>query len=75
MVNDTRDDEQGELQGTITSLISLAEIIGPLMMLGLFTYTTLNLLEEDEIFRSPYFVAAIFVVIALLNFNKAMKKH
>lgn len=75
MANNTRDDEQGELQGTITSLISLAEIIGPLMMMGLFTYTTVNLPEEDKIFGSPYFAGAIFVVIALVIFNKAMKKH
>ncbi len=33
-------DEQGELQGGLTSLISLTSIVGPLMMTGLFSYFT-----------------------------------
>lgn len=32
--------EQGELQGALTSLISLTSIVGPLMMTGLFSYFT-----------------------------------
>lgn len=75
MANNTKDDEQGELQGTITSLISLAEIIGPLLMMGLFTYTTVNLPEDQKVFGSPYFAAAIFVVIAIVLFRIAMKRH
>ncbi len=75
MANNTKDDEQGELQGTITSLISLAEIIGPLLMMGLFTYTTVNLPEDQKIFGSPYFAASIFVVIAIVLFRIAMKRH
>lgn len=33
-------DEQGELQGALTSLISLTSIVGPPMMTGLFSYFT-----------------------------------
>lgn len=33
-------DEQGELQGALTSLISLSSIAGPPMMTGLFAYYT-----------------------------------
>jgi MFS transporter, DHA1 family, tetracycline resistance protein len=32
--------EQGELQGALTSLISITSIIGPLLMTGLFSYFT-----------------------------------
>ncbi len=35
-----RNNEQGELQGSLTSLISLTSIIGPPMMTGLFAYYT-----------------------------------
>ncbi|MBS1734332.1 MAG: hypothetical protein JST02_13640 [Bacteroidetes bacterium] len=33
-------DEQGELQGALTSLISLTSIVGPPLMTGLFSYFT-----------------------------------
>ena len=33
-------DEQGELQGALTGLISITSIAGPPMMTGLFSYST-----------------------------------
>jgi DHA1 family tetracycline resistance protein-like MFS transporter len=33
-------DQQGELQGALTSLISISSIVGPPMMTGLFSYFT-----------------------------------
>ena len=74
MANNTKDDEQGELQGTITSLVSLSEIIGPLFMMGLFTYTTVNISDDQKIYGSPYFAAAFFVLLAFMLFNKALRK-
>ena len=32
--------EQGELQGALTSLISITSIFGPMLMTGLFSYFT-----------------------------------
>ena len=40
MTNNIPDDEQGEFQGGMTSLISLTAIIGPLLMTNLFSYFT-----------------------------------
>lgn len=50
--------EQGELQGTLTSLMSLTTIIGPLMMNNLFTFFTGS--------RAPvYFPGVSFLLAAL----------
>lgn len=52
--------EQGEMQGAITSLISLTAIIGPLLMTNLFYYFTQN--------QSPlYFPGAPFMMGAVLT--------
>ena len=42
MTNQIPDNEQGEFQGGITSLISLTSIIGPLLMTNLFSLYTSN---------------------------------
>jgi DHA1 family tetracycline resistance protein-like MFS transporter len=51
---------QGELQGGLTSLISLTSIVGPLLMTGLFSYFT-----KPE---HPYFPGAPFMMGAILTF-------
>lgn len=51
--------EQGELQGGLTSIQSLTTIIGPLLMTGIFFYTT----KEDTPF---YFPGSAFLLAALL---------
>ena len=52
--------EQGELQGALTSLISVTSIVGPLLMTGLFSYFTSA--------TSPvYFPGAPFMMGALLT--------
>ena len=68
MAAHTVDNEQGELQGTLTSLMSLSEIIGPMIMMGLFTLTTVGLPEDEKIYGSPYFLAAAFIFIGLIVF-------
>ena len=61
MTNRIPDDEQGEFQGGMTSLISLTAIIGPLLMTNLFSYFT----SENSSF---YFPAAPFMLAAILSF-------
>ena len=43
MSNNTKQTEQGELQGSITSIVSLSEIIGPVLMTSLLAWSTVGL--------------------------------
>lgn len=52
--------EQGELQGGITSLISLTSVVGPLLMTGLFSYFTAQS-------TGIYFPGAPFMMGAVLT--------
>jgi DHA1 family tetracycline resistance protein-like MFS transporter len=58
MSNNVSDNEQGKLQGVITSLQSLTSIFGPLLMGGIFEYFT----AEGHI----YFPGAAFITGAAL---------
>lgn len=75
MSNSTSESEQGELQGTITSVLSLSEILGPFLMMSLYAYTTVGLPEDERVYGSPYFAAAILVVIAAVLFRFATKNY
>jgi len=57
--------EQGELQGALTSLMSLTSIIGPLLMTYLFSYFT----KPDAPFK---FAGAPFLLGALLMLGSAV---
>lgn len=61
--------EQGELQGALTSLISLTSIIGPLLMTGLFYHFTT---DKNTIYfpGAPFLMAA---VLALCSVGFAMR--
>ena len=74
MSKNTSSSEQGELQGSITSIISLAEIIGPVLMMTLMDFTTVGMPESERIYGSPYFAAAVFVVIGTFFFHRAIRK-
>ena len=57
--------EQGELQGALTSLVSMTSILGPLIMNNLFAYST----GKNSLFYLPgaaFFLAAALVMIGLL---------
>ncbi len=69
--------EQGELQGALTSLMSLTTIIGPLIMTNLFKYFT----TSKAPFYFPgvaFFLAAIFMLaslwVAYLNLRHEQEK-
>jgi DHA1 family tetracycline resistance protein-like MFS transporter len=56
--------EQGELQGALTSLMSVTSIIGPVLMNGLFAYFT----AKDAPIYLPgaaFYLAAILTVLSL----------
>ncbi len=55
--------EQGEIQGTLTSLISASAIVGPPIMTGIFYYFT----TEKAPFKfagAPFLLAAILMIIS-----------
>ena len=55
--------EQGELQGGLTSLMSLSSIFGPMLMLGAFHYFT----QPNPYFQFPGMPFAIGSVLMLLS--------
>lgn len=74
MSNSTADNAQGELQGSLTSIMSIAEIIGPLLMMQVYASTTLGFAPEDKIYGSPYFLGGGIVLLAILFFGLALRK-
>ncbi|MFT6338447.1 MAG: DHA1 family tetracycline resistance protein-like MFS transporter [Saprospiraceae bacterium] len=65
MVSKVSPKEQGELQGGLTSLISLSTIIGPLMMTQIFFYFT----SEKASFQfagAPFLLGGILMLISFL---------
>lgn len=65
--------EQGELQGTITSLISITMIIGPALMTNLFYLFSS---PDAGIYfpGAPYLAGAIFTLIGFFIATRALKK-
>ncbi|HPQ97913.1 MAG TPA: TCR/Tet family MFS transporter [Saprospiraceae bacterium] len=56
---------QGELQGALTSLISVTSIIGPPLMTGLFTYAT-SANAPFHVPGLPFFLGSVFMLISAL---------
>ena len=66
--------QQGELQGIMTALMSLASIFGPLIMTYLFFYFT----RHDTPFYfpgAPFVLAALLTCVAIIICNKSLKKY
>ena len=65
--------EQGELQGTLTSLESLSSIAGPLIMTNLFAYYTGK--SAPVYFPgAPFLMAAILTIAAIFFAYRALRK-
>ncbi|TAH14247.1 MAG: MFS transporter [Sphingobacteriia bacterium] len=63
--------EQGELQGALTSLISVTSVLGPLMMTKLFKYFTKS--SAPFYFPgAPFLLGAIFMIIACIWSYRAL---
>ncbi len=69
--------EQGELQGSLSSLFGLATIIAPPLLTMVFTYFTKN--ESSDIYfpGAPYLIAVFLTIISLIimfiNYKKRKK--
>lgn len=70
--NQVPSNEQGELQGALTSLIALSSIIGPPLMTGLFKIFSQS---EDYYFPgAPFALGAILTIISFLLIRKPLGK-
>ena len=67
-------DQQGELQGALTSLVSVTSIIGPPVMTNLFYYFT----HESAPFKfsgAPFLFASVLMFISAVFIYYSFKKH
>lgn len=72
--NQVPDNQQGELQGALTSLVSFTAIFGPPLMTNLFSYFTSGT-SPFEFPGAPFFTASILVLTALIFAIKALSKN
>lgn len=73
IANQVPDNEQGEMQGAITSLISLTAIIGPILMTELFYRFTKK--PTDMYFPgAPFMMAAFLTLICVFVCVKSLRK-
>jgi DHA1 family tetracycline resistance protein-like MFS transporter len=74
MSNAVPSNQQGELQGGLTSLMSLTTIFGPLLMTGLFAhYTSPN--APIYFPGAPFIMGAILSITSLFFTMRTLKKH
>jgi DHA1 family tetracycline resistance protein-like MFS transporter len=73
MTNQVPANEQGELQGSLTSLMSLSSIFGPWFMTYTFYYFT-NANAPAYIPGAPYFVAAALMMLSAILAMRSFKK-
>lgn len=73
MTNQVPANEQGELQGGLTSLMSLSSIFGPWFMTYIFYYFT-NANAAVYLPGAPYFVAAALMMLSAILAMRSFKK-
>ena len=66
--------EQGELQGALTSLTSTTAIFGPLIMANLFSFFT-SPKAPVYLPGAPYFLASILIVISAALARRGLKRN
>jgi DHA1 family tetracycline resistance protein-like MFS transporter len=65
--------EQGELQGTLTSLISATGVVGPLLMTTLFAYFT-GPAAPVQLPGAPFLLGFVLSALALLVALKPLRR-
>lgn len=65
--------EQGELQGSLTSLMSVAAIIGPLLMTNLFTWFT-RPAAPIQFAGAPFLAGAALMMVSVFITANSLKK-
>lgn len=72
--NQVPPNEQGELQGSLTSLIAVTSIIGPLLMTGLFSYFTSEK-AQVQFAGAPFLMGAFLTLVSLLLALRTLTKY
>ena len=70
--NEVPANEQGELQGALTSMMSATAIVGPLLMTGLFAYFT-KPGAPINFPGAPFLMGAIFTIVSAIFAYKNLK--
>lgn len=70
--NQVPPDEQGELQGGITSLVSLTSVVGPLLMTNIFAFFTSDT-APVQFAGAPFALAVVLIVVAGVLAVKPLK--
>ncbi|HEK19510.1 TCR/Tet family MFS transporter [Mucilaginibacter sp.] len=73
MSNEVPKNEQGELQGGLTSLMSLSSVFGPGFMTYVFYYFT-NKNAPIQLPGAPYFIASFLMFVSALLAIRSFKK-
>lgn len=73
MSNEVPKNEQGELQGGLTSLMSLSSVFGPGFMTYIFYYFT-NKNAPVQLPGAPYFIASFLMFVSALLAIRSFKK-
>lgn len=73
MSNEVPANEQGELQGSVTSMMSATSIIGPPLMTGLFAFYTSSE-SEIQFAGAPLLLAALLSIIGLVWSMRVLSK-
>ncbi|MCF8247906.1 MAG: TCR/Tet family MFS transporter [Saprospiraceae bacterium] len=66
--------EQGELQGSLTSLLAVTSIIGPLLMTWLFSWFTSEA-APVQFAGAPFLMGAVLCLVSLLLAVRTLKKY
>jgi DHA1 family tetracycline resistance protein-like MFS transporter len=66
--------EQGELQGSLNSLLSVTTVIGPLLMTSLFAHFTNPKLSSIYFPGAPYLLGAILMLISTIIATRNFKR-
>jgi DHA1 family tetracycline resistance protein-like MFS transporter len=74
MTNEVPANEQGELQGDLTSLMSLSSIFGPWFMTYVFYYFT-KTGAPVYLPGAPYFIAAVLMLLSAILAVRSFKKN
>ena len=71
MSNRVPENVQGELQGALTSMVSLTAIVSPIIMTNLFGYFS----RQDTLIYfpgAPFLVAGLLVIVAVAGFSRVL---